>query len=150
MTYCSSSGMPFDRSALSPTAPSDLQRGLFVLSAFPLAVAGLVRPDRPGASRAIVVLDTALLAGLVLFVYFYVGASFGSHQRGFEAWRQVATLGQTLVVAVTLTPLAMVSSMAWTPTYRYAAAAASTRRTRRASTPPGRYAVETGRRPECL
>ncbi len=112
-----------EHSALSAAKPSDLQRGLFVFAAFPLAVAGLTRPDRPGASRALVVLDTALLAGLVLFVYFYVGASFEPHQRGFDAWRQVATLGQTVVVAVTLAPLAVLPSPAWTPTYRYVAAA---------------------------
>ncbi len=110
-------------SALSPASPSELQRGLFVFSAFPLAVAGLTRPDRPGASHALVVLDAALLAGLVLFVYFYVGASFAADERGFAAWRQVATVGQTLVVSATLLPLAMVSSAAWAPTYRYVAAA---------------------------
>ena len=112
-----------ERSAFSPSNPSTLQRGLFVFAAFPLAVAGITRPDRPGASRALVVLDTALLAGLVLFVYFYVGASFGAHERGFDAWRQVATLGQTVVVAVTLAPLAILSSAAWSKTYRYVAAA---------------------------
>jgi PAS domain S-box-containing protein len=112
-----------EHTALSPSSSSDLQRGLFVFAAFPLGVAGLVRPDRPGASRVLVVLDVALLGGLVLFVYFYVGASFGPHERGFEAWRQVATLGQMLVVAVTLGPLTLLSSAAWTPTYRYLAAA---------------------------
>lgn len=112
-----------ERSALSAASPSGLQRGLFVFAAFPLAVAGLIRPDRPGASRALVVLDVALLAGLVLFVYFYVSAAFGPHELRFEAWRQVATLGQATVVAVTLVPLAAVSSTAWMPTYRYVAAA---------------------------
>ena len=111
-----------EHTALHPAHSSNLQRGLFVLAAFPLAVAGLIRPDRHGASRVLVVLDVALLAGLVLFVYFYVGASFGPSQPGFEGWRQATTLGQTVVVAVTLAPLAMVSS-AWTPTYRYVAAA---------------------------
>jgi PAS domain S-box-containing protein len=112
-----------ERSALSPASASDLQRGLFVFSAFPLAVAGLTRPDRPGARPVLLVVDAALLAGLGLFVYFYVGAAFAPDERGFSAWRQVATLGQTLVVSVTLVPLAMLSSSVWAPTYRYVAAA---------------------------
>jgi PAS domain S-box-containing protein len=112
-----------EHTALEPTHSSDLQRGLFVVAAFPLAVAGLIRPDRRGTSRILAVLDVALLAGLVLFVYFYVGASYGPSHRGFETWRQVTALGQTVVVAITLAPLAMVSSAAWTPTYRYVAAA---------------------------
>jgi PAS domain S-box-containing protein len=111
-----------ERTALEPASSSDLQRGLFVLAAFPLAVAGLTRPDRPGLSRILAVLDVALLAGLTLFVYFYIGASYGPNRHGFEAWRQVTTLGQTVVVAVTLAPLAMVSSV-WTPTYRYVVSA---------------------------
>src|SRR6185503_7868336 len=110
-------------SALSPANPSELQRGLFIFAAFPLAVAGLTRPDRPGARHILLVLDAALLAGLVLFVYFYVGAAFSQDERGFTAWRQVATLGQALVVSLTLVPLAMQSSAVWAPTYRYVAAA---------------------------
>ena len=80
--------------ALSPTnSVRPAARACSSLPRFRSAVAGLIRPDRPGASRVLVVLDVALLAGLVLFVYFYVGASFEPDQRGFDAWRQVATLG---------------------------------------------------------
>lgn len=102
---------------------SYLQRGLFLVSAFPLAVAGFTRPDRPGISRTLVVLDVTLLAGLVLFAHFYVGLSFDRGQPAFVAWRTVASLGLALVVTVALLPLTRVSSAAWRPTYRVIAAA---------------------------
>ena len=110
-------------SALAPASASGLQRGAFFLAAFPLAVAGLVRPDRPGTSRALMVLDVALLAGLVLFIYFYVSAAARPGHPAFDAWRQLATLCQTVVVLVTLAPLMAVRRSAWTPTFRYVAAA---------------------------
>lgn len=34
-----------------------------------------MRPDRPGAGRAVLVLDAALLTGLMLFVYVYIGTA---------------------------------------------------------------------------
>ena len=109
--------------ALAPASASGLQRGAFFLAAFPLAVAGLVRPDRPGTSRALMILDVALLAGLVLFIYFYVGAGSRPGQPSFDAWRQLATLCQTVVVLVTLAPLMAVRRSAWSPTFRCVAAA---------------------------
>ena len=111
-----------EHSALAPASASALQRGFFFFAAFPLAVAGLIRPDRPGASRLLVVLDVALLAGLVLFIYFYVGA-LSQPGPGFDAWRQVATLCQTLVIVLTVMPLTCVRRSPWTTAYRHVAAA---------------------------
>jgi PAS domain S-box-containing protein len=126
-TVCWATGQllfTLESTALFPTESSALQRGLFLVAAFPMAVAGLVRPDRPGASRVLVIVDIALLAGLVLFVYFYFNAATSPGDPGFHTWRQLATICQTIVVATTLVPLAFLAGNPWTSTYRQVTAAA--------------------------
>jgi PAS domain S-box-containing protein len=112
-----------EHTALSPAASSDLQRATFLLAAAPLAMAALVRPDRAGVNRALVVLDVALVAGLVLFLYLYVGVRYRPEHAAFAMWRQAASGAQLLGILLTLVPLASVSSPAWSPTYRAVAAA---------------------------
>lgn len=73
---------------------------------FPLGVAGLMRPDRPGAGRAVLVLDAALLTGLMLFVYVYSGTAVepgeGASRADPRVWRSRAAtaLLSSLLVAV--------------------------------------------------
>jgi PAS domain S-box-containing protein len=112
-----------EQTALVPLQASRLQRGLFLLAAFPMAVAGLLRPDRPGSSASIVILNVALVATGVLFLYFYIGASFEPDAAGYATWRQAASLAQLAVVSVTVFPLAFVAAPAWRTTYRTLAAA---------------------------
>jgi hypothetical protein len=107
-----------ESSALAPDDSSGLQRAFFLLAAAPIAIAGMLRPDRPVGGRALAVFDATLLAGLVLFLYFYVGVAYSDDPARFAAWRQLATLGQWLAVAVTVAPLATVSAPVWQRTYR--------------------------------
>ncbi len=105
--------------ALAPARSTGWQRGLFLSAVFPLGVAGLMRPDRPGAGRAVLVLDAAMLTGLMLFAYAYIGASVEPGEGGFQGWRRIATLAQAVVAAAALAPLLVAPSPEWRPTYRY-------------------------------
>lgn len=122
---CGQTLFALEESALVPVRASRLQRGLFLFAAFPLAVAGLLRPDRPGASGSVVVLNVALVATATLFLYFYIGASFEPGARGYSEWRQTAAVAQLAVVAVTVFPLAFVTAPGWRPTYRALALASA-------------------------
>ena len=57
---CGQTLFTLEQSALVPVQASRLQRGLFLFAPFPLAVAGLLRPDKRGVSASILV-GTSLL-----------------------------------------------------------------------------------------